>query len=138
MFDLVTMTHVLEHVHDPCFVLEKIRRSLRTAGVLRIWVPNVASPEAQFFRRFWFGLDVPRHLTHFSPVTPRAVLEHAGFRIERVLPEFQATRLSGSLMLWRTPSAGGERRTNTPGRCTTWFCRSLPSLSRPGTRVRST
>ena len=96
-FDLVTMAHVLEHLHDPRGALERIHRWLRPGGMVRLWLPNFDSIESRVFRQLWFGLDVPRHLYHFGPRTIRAILESADFRVERVLPQYQANTLSGSL-----------------------------------------
>jgi SAM-dependent methyltransferase len=97
MFDLVTMAHVLEHLSDPVGVLDKIHRWLRPRGELRIWLPNVASLESRVFGRLWAGLDVPRHLSHFSPETIRRALEGSGFSIERMVPQFGSSSLSLSL-----------------------------------------
>jgi SAM-dependent methyltransferase len=96
-FDLVTMAHVLEHLHNPRGALERIHRWLRPAGMIRLWLPNFESIESGVFRKLWFGLDVPRHLYHFGPDTIRAILESAGFSVERVVPQYQANTLSGSL-----------------------------------------
>jgi SAM-dependent methyltransferase len=96
-FDLVTMAHVLEHLHNPRGALESIHRWLRPAGIIRLWLPNFESIESRVFRQLWFGLDVPRHLYHFGPHTIRAILESAGFSVERVVPQYQANTLSGSL-----------------------------------------
>jgi SAM-dependent methyltransferase len=96
-FDLVTMAHVLEHLHNPRGVLERIRRWLRPGGMIRLWLPNFESIESRVFRKLWFGLDVPRHLYHFGPHTIRATLETVGFSVERVVPQYQANTLSGSL-----------------------------------------
>jgi SAM-dependent methyltransferase len=96
-FDLVTMAHVLEHLHNPRGVLERIRRWLRPGGMIRLWLPNFESIESRVFRKLWFGLDVPRHLYHFGPHTIRATLETVGFSVERVVPQYQANTLTGSL-----------------------------------------
>lgn len=96
-FDLVTMSHVLEHLHDPRAVLAKVHRWLRPDGRLRIWVPNVASFEAKAFGRLWFGLDLPRHLYHFDPGSLWRLLAETGFRVERVVPQRQGFSLSGSV-----------------------------------------
>jgi SAM-dependent methyltransferase len=96
-FDLVTMSHVLEHLHDPLQALERIRQWLRPNGVIRIWVPNIASLESRLFGRRWFCLDVPRHLQHYEPKTLTALLSHAGFAVERIHPQYQGAGLSGSL-----------------------------------------
>ncbi|HET6880119.1 MAG TPA: class I SAM-dependent methyltransferase [Pirellulales bacterium] len=80
-FDCVTMWQALEHVHDPRLTVREARRLLRPRGLLVVAVPNVASWSFRHFGRHWFGLDVPRHLTHFSPDTLNAVLAAEGFRL---------------------------------------------------------
>ena len=96
-FDLVTMSHVVEHLHDPRGVLAKVHRWLRPGGRIRIWIPNFGSLESRVFRRLWHGLDVPRHLHHFSPATLRRMLEASGFAVERVVPQVQGNMLTGSV-----------------------------------------
>jgi 2-polyprenyl-3-methyl-5-hydroxy-6-metoxy-1,4-benzoquinol methylase len=80
-FDLITMWHVLEHIHDPVGALRRIRPWLRPEARLALCVPNIASLQARLFGRFWFHLDAPRHLVHFSPATLEALLARAGFEI---------------------------------------------------------
>jgi SAM-dependent methyltransferase len=80
-FDLVTMWHVLEHVADPLDTLRRLRPWLRADGLLAVCVPNIQSLQARVFGRFWFHLDVPRHLLHYSPVTLQVLLRKAGFDI---------------------------------------------------------
>jgi SAM-dependent methyltransferase len=96
-FDLVTMSHVLEHLHDPLDVLRKVQRWLRPGGVVRIWLPNFGSAERRVFGRLWLGLDVPRHLTHFTPKTLGLMLERTGFEVERSVPQWQGNMLTGSV-----------------------------------------
>lgn len=98
-FDLVTISHVLEHMYEPRVVLEKARVWLRPGGRLRIWVPNLASFESRLFGRFWTGLDLPRHLFHFTPATLARLLQETGFAVERTVPEFQTGSLTGSSYL---------------------------------------
>jgi len=83
-FDIVTMWHSLEHVHDPLGVLRAAYDLLAPGGRLMVAVPNIDSAAFQWFGAAWFALDLPRHLTHFAPPTLRAMLEAAGFRVERV------------------------------------------------------
>jgi SAM-dependent methyltransferase len=78
-FDVITMWHALEHVHDPLGILVAARRLLAPGGRLVIAVPNMDSTAYRWFGHLWFGLDLPRHLTHFSPVMLRRMLERAGF-----------------------------------------------------------
>jgi SAM-dependent methyltransferase len=96
-FDLITLSHVLEHLADPRRALSDIHRWLARAGRVRIWVPNVDSLEARLFGKLWFALDVPRHLVHYSPATISRMLSLTGFKVQRLVPEYQASSLSGSL-----------------------------------------
>jgi SAM-dependent methyltransferase len=79
-FDLITMWHSLEHVHAPLTVLREARRLLAPGGQLIVAVPNIDSLPFRWFGSAWFGLDLPRHLTHFAPSTLQLMLQRAGFR----------------------------------------------------------
>jgi SAM-dependent methyltransferase len=80
-FDVITMWHALEHVHEPLVALQAAHRLLTPGGKLVIAVPNFDSAPARQFGPAWFGLELPRHLTHFTPPTLRRILEHAGFAV---------------------------------------------------------
>jgi 2-polyprenyl-3-methyl-5-hydroxy-6-metoxy-1,4-benzoquinol methylase len=96
-FDLITVSHVLEHLHDPLLALRRIHGWLRHGGQLRIWMPNIASLESRVFGRFWCGLDVPRHLFHFSPSSLTRLLDLAGFEVVGWRPQFQGSSLGDSV-----------------------------------------
>jgi SAM-dependent methyltransferase len=82
-FDAITMWQSLEHTHQPLEVLRDAHRLLDAGGRLYVTVPNLAGFASRWFGSAWFGLDVPRHLTHFTPITLRRILAKAGFtRIE--------------------------------------------------------
>src|SRR5262249_12258743 len=83
-FDLVTMWHSLEHVHRPMEVLREAHRLLVPGGQLLVAVPNIDSLPFRWFGHVWYGLDLPRHLTHFAPWTLYLMLHRAGFRVGRV------------------------------------------------------
>lgn len=83
-FDCVTMWQALEHVHQPRETVREAHRLLRGQGLLVVAVPNLASWSFDHFGRQWFGLDVPRHLTHFTPDTLNALLAAEGFRVLRM------------------------------------------------------
>lgn len=73
-FDVVTAWHVLEHVANPHAVVEEIRRILRPNGLMVFEVPNFYSWQARLGREYWFHLDIPRHLIHYSPFTLQQLL----------------------------------------------------------------
>lgn len=83
-YDVITLCHTLEHFHSPTTALRNLRPSLKPAGRLLIMVPNFASMLRLVFGRDWLGLEVPRHLFHFEPVSLAAVLAASGYEDIRV------------------------------------------------------
>lgn len=79
-FDAITMRHSLEHVPFPKAVLEAAADALRSGGVLVVGVPNFDSWSFRHFHQNWTGLALPRHLTHFTPMTLCRMAEAVGFR----------------------------------------------------------
>lgn len=65
-FDVITLWHVLEHLHDLEAQVEKLGSLLKDKGSLVIAVPNFRSYDAQHYGHYWAAYDVPRHLWHFS------------------------------------------------------------------------
>ncbi len=77
-FDVVTAFHVLEHVPDPVTMLRRMLEWLAPDGLLIVEVPNAGGLGAALFGRAWSGLELPRHLGHFSPATLATAIESAG------------------------------------------------------------
>ena len=109
-FDLVTMHHVIEHLHDPKTVVESVRRWLRPGGAVNIRCPDFGSFERRLFGEAWMGLDMPRHLYHFEEATLRRLLADAGLDLERIVPEFQVSSFAGSVVLAVNGLRGGRRQ----------------------------
>jgi SAM-dependent methyltransferase len=80
-FDAVTLWQVLEHIGEPVAMLERVRALLRPGGLLVASVPNIEGLSAVLTRERWWGLDVPRHLVHYTPATLRRVVGDAGLRV---------------------------------------------------------
>jgi len=85
-FDVITLWHVLEHVHDLHGYLEKFYAILRPDGKLIIAVPNYESYDAAVYQSYWAAYDVPRHLYHFSPVSLKTLAGKKGFRVVAMKP----------------------------------------------------
>jgi SAM-dependent methyltransferase len=79
-WDLVRFTHVLEHVDDPVEELTMARDALLPGGRVAVLVPNFGSLGRRMFGGSWGGLEVPRHLWHFTPASLRATFDAAGLR----------------------------------------------------------
>ena len=80
-FDVVTAFHVLEHLPDPVAVIRRALAWLAPGGLVILEVPNAAGLGAELFGRAWSGLELPRHLSHFSPATLSRAVEEAGGRV---------------------------------------------------------
>ena len=87
-YDVITMWHVLEHVHQ----LEKytlwLSQHLNPNGKLVIAVPNLESLDAQTYKEKWAAYDVPRHLYHFRQQDIKHLFELRDFKIEQTLPMY--------------------------------------------------
>ena len=78
-FGAVTMSHVVEHLHDPVETLRTIHALLAPGGRLYIDTPNIDAASHALFGRHWRGLEVPRHLVIFNPRSLRRAARAAGF-----------------------------------------------------------
>ena len=80
-FDLVTLTHVLEHCRDPLRALHNIRGLLGPSGVFYCEVPNCGSVYFQTLALISEMLDVPRHLHFFTRASLTRLCQKAGLRV---------------------------------------------------------
>lgn len=78
-YDVVTASHVLEHVPDPKKFLAQCRRLLNRGGKLVLKTPNVKSYGHARYGENWRGLEPPRHLHLFTINALNACATHAGF-----------------------------------------------------------
>lgn len=78
-YDVITMSHVIEHVQNPNETLARLYRLLKPGGMLWIETPNLASVGHQHYGRYWRGLEPPRHLVLFNVRSLSAALSSAGF-----------------------------------------------------------
>jgi 2-polyprenyl-3-methyl-5-hydroxy-6-metoxy-1,4-benzoquinol methylase len=77
-FDAAALFQLMEHVHDPRSILERVRTLLKPGGLLLISTPNVLA-----YVRKGRSVDtwrIPRHLFFFSPRTLVRLVEDCGFR----------------------------------------------------------
>ena len=65
-FDVITLWHSLEHLHDLQKYVGQIKGSLKKNGTLFVALPNYNSFDAEYYRSNWAAYDAPRHLYHFS------------------------------------------------------------------------
>ncbi len=85
-FDVITLWHVLEHVHDLHGYLERFYQVLNKNGKLFIALPNYTSYDAAVYGEYWAAYDVPRHLYHFSPAGLQQLAHAKGFAVTAFQP----------------------------------------------------
>lgn len=79
-FDAITCFNVFEHLYEPVEVLERVSAWLKPDGIFYTTLPNIDSAGAKIFGSYWYALELPRHLFHFSPKTLRTVAKSAGLQ----------------------------------------------------------
>jgi 2-polyprenyl-3-methyl-5-hydroxy-6-metoxy-1,4-benzoquinol methylase len=85
-WDLITLWHVLEHIHELNATIAWLKKSLFKNGRLILALPNANSPDAKHYKEKWAGYDVPRHLYHFTPETTKDLLHRHDLKIKKILP----------------------------------------------------
>ncbi len=83
-FDLIILFQVLEHLNNPVASLKQCADLLEPGGKLIIAVPNFSSWQSRYSSSYWFHLDAPRHLFHFSPTSLGNALKIAGLTISSI------------------------------------------------------
>jgi len=79
VFDVITLNHVIEHVHDPIQVLKACHALLKPNGQIWLETPNIDSFGHARFKENWRGLETPRHLILFNRRSLSHALVSAGF-----------------------------------------------------------
>jgi|GEM_PF-1104652 2-polyprenyl-3-methyl-5-hydroxy-6-metoxy-1,4-benzoquinol methylase len=107
-FDVVVMSHVLEHLHDPELVLKEVKDILNPGGLLYVAVPDMDSLAFQIFGKNWEVINPLVHLQYFNQVSLSRLFEKCGFtNFERIQHPHMPEELSPRWMrLYR--SLGGS------------------------------
>ena len=111
-FDVITMSHVIEHVHDPSGLLRECRRILKFGGRLVIVTPNSQSWGHEIFKEYWRGLEPPRHLYIFSPSSLTPIAEQANFKKLRMMTTVRDA--NGLFMARRSIQRTGKHMWGSP------------------------
>ena len=98
-FDLVAMTHVLEHIPSPAGVLAQVRGALAPRGKLLLEVPNADD----FLLRVWRGGYRPLcpgdHASFFDARSLTRLLKDHGFSVESIASPIHARDIIYSSIL---------------------------------------
>lgn len=84
-FDVITMSHVIEHVADPLALLKRANALLCAGGTLWLALPNPDSIGLGIFGAAWRELHVPLHLCIPNQACLLQWVGHAGFQSPKLL-----------------------------------------------------
>lgn len=85
-FDIITLWHVLEHIHDLTRSFSDIVKHLKPEGHIVLALPNASSPDAHHYKQYWAAWDVPRHLYHFRKEQVHHLMEKNNIELIQILP----------------------------------------------------
>ncbi|MEW6355868.1 MAG: class I SAM-dependent methyltransferase [Planctomycetota bacterium] len=83
-FDVITLWDSLEHMRDPSAVVRRMKILLKPDGALIVRAPNCGSFDAWVYGRNWPHWSLPLHMSHFTPMTLRNLLDRNGFVVGRM------------------------------------------------------
>jgi len=110
-FDLVTMSHVIEHLRNPRAALTQVAQATASGGRVLIRTPAADSLPAHLLGPDWLPLDAPRHLVIFTARALCQACEHAGLSVVRVSRRQDPRYLISSLLRkWLTLRHGVQPR----------------------------
>lgn len=99
-FDYITLSHVIEHLHDPVAALKEIHRLLKPGGKVWVATPNIESLGHRLFGATWIGIQSPTHLVLFN----RRAISHAfassGFQTVRFMPMHAQSKTFFGMSHW--------------------------------------
>jgi len=81
LYDVVVLSHVLEHSVNPREMLTHAGSILKPDGQVWISCPNIESWQRDTFGRYWINWHVPFHITFFSAATLKSLLNDTGFEV---------------------------------------------------------
>jgi SAM-dependent methyltransferase len=96
-WDIITLNHVFEHVHDPVQTLKEIKRIMPAGGRLLLRFPVIDSFAFEKYREHWVQFDAPRHINLFTRKSIHMAIELAGgYRLEKLYDDSFHFQFTGS------------------------------------------
>ena len=83
-FDYIIFSHVIEHLKNPIFVLNKLKNILKKNGTLLIETPNFDSAAFRLFGYKFRLLNDPTHISLFTNESMIRALNDTGYKIKLI------------------------------------------------------
>ncbi len=113
-FDVITLAHVIEHLHAPRAMLDACLGLLKPGGKIWIATPNIGSIGHRLFRSAWQPLETPRHIVMPSPRALRSMLIDAGYENIRFVRRGRGSRKRLDASNQRAIALGSRQRATLP------------------------
>lgn len=81
-FDVVALAHVLEHIHQPVALLERLKSALRPGGKLLVEVPNAEDLGVHVWGGRYRSLCPGDHVSFFTEKSLDGALQRAGLHVQ--------------------------------------------------------
>lgn len=91
-FDVITISHVIEHVYDPVETLRMAFKLLKPGGLLWLDTPSMDSFGCAHFGEDWRGFEAPRHLVLLGYQSMNYALKNAGFKAWKYINRSDCTK----------------------------------------------
>lgn len=113
-FDLITFSHVVEHLPDPIGTIALAATLLAAGGRIWVAIPNGACRFARLLEWRWHSTDLPLHLHHFSPNSLRVLADRADVSLLDLRTYSLPKSVRGSILSewryrWLVPRRIGSR-----------------------------
>jgi SAM-dependent methyltransferase len=83
-FDVVILSHVIEHLRDPAAMLRSIHQIMRPGGILYVGCPNFAGIHATIAGAHYHHYSPPEHISYFTVDSLKRCAEAGGFHPLRI------------------------------------------------------
>lgn len=118
-FDVVVMSHVLEHCLDINAAVSNARSVLKKGGVFIVETPNCDSQGFKDQRAEWPWSDIPRHLNFFTPASLSSILSKHGLDVvtknySGFFRQFTNSWLATEEEVWGSLQSRAEEKSDKP------------------------
>ena len=95
-FDLITLHHSFEHMHNPHQVMQKLNNLLKPDKHLILGIPLASSWAWRHYGVNWVNLDAPRHFYLHSVKSLKMLMSKYGFEIIHTMYDSLGSQFMGS------------------------------------------
>ncbi len=89
-FDLIALTHVLEHIHEPHILINQLQNHLKPGGVILLEVPNASDPLIKIWNGYYRSLCPGDHISFFDEQSVRTLAAKGGFSVSDIIKPVHA------------------------------------------------